>query len=102
MRIDWAEPALKDLEEIRNYISRDAEFYAIRFIERVIEAVESLEKFPERGRRVPEAADESIRELLFQNYRIIYRAETERVLILTVIHGGRDLSRVNSKKWNVD
>jgi len=56
------------------------------FIERIIEAVERLETFPEMGRRVPEAEEENIREIIFQNYRIIYRLETEQVLILTILH----------------
>jgi len=30
------------------------------------------------GRKVPEAEEENIRELLFYTYRIIYRVETER------------------------
>jgi toxin ParE1/3/4 len=83
------------------YIRKDSEYYANRFVERIIEAVESLEKFPEMGRRVPEAEEENIRELLFHNYRIIYRVETDGILILTVIHGARDLSRKRYKPWEV-
>ena len=44
---------------------------------------------------------ESIRELLFYNYRIMYRVETECILILTVIHGARDLSQGEPKPWDV-
>ena len=101
MKLEWTEPALSDLESIRDYIKKDSEYYANRFVERIIEAVESLEKFPEMGRRVPEAEEENIRELLFHNYRIIYRVETDSILILTVIHGARDLSRKRYKTWEV-
>lgn len=101
MKIEWTEPALLDLESIRDYIRRDSEYYATRFVERIIEAVENLEKFPEIGRNVPEAENENIREILFYNYRIMYRVETERILILTVIHGARDLSQKRHKPWNV-
>ena len=101
MKLEWTEPALSDLESIRDYIKKDSEYYANRFVERIIEAVESLEKFPEMGRRVPEAEEENIRELLFHNYRIIYRVETDSILILTVIHGARDLSRKRYKPWEV-
>ena len=101
MKLEWTEPALSDLESIRDYIMKDSEYYANRFVERIIEAVESLEKFPEMGRMVPEAEEENIRELLFQNYRIIYRVETDSILILTIIHGARDLSRKIYKPWDV-
>jgi len=101
VKIEWTEPALLDLESIRKYIRRDSEYYATRFIERVIEGVENLEKFPEMGRRVPEAEEENIREILFYNYRIMYRVETKRILILTVIHGSRDLSQKRPKPWEI-
>src|SRR5574341_1163956 len=99
MKIEWAKPALLDLESIRDYIRKDSEYYASRFVERIIEAVESLERFPEMGRNVPEAEESNIRELLFSNYRIMYRIEAERILILTVIHGSRNLSQKEHKQW---
>jgi addiction module RelE/StbE family toxin len=101
MKIEWTEPAVTDLETIRDYIKKDSNYYAIRFVERIIEAVESLERFPKKGRVVPEAEEENIREILFYSYRIIYRVETERILILAVIHGARDLSRKRPKPWDV-
>jgi len=101
MKIEWTEPAILDLDGIRNYIARDSEYYASRFVGKIVEAVEKLEEFPEIGRRVPEAEEENIRELLFRNYRIIYRVETERILILTVIHGSRDLSCKEPKPWDI-
>ena len=98
MKLEWTEPALSDLEGIRDYIKRDSEYYANRFVERIIETVEGLEQFPEMGRMVPEAEAENIRELLFHNYRIIYRLETDSILILTVIHSARDLARSSMSK----
>ena len=101
MKIEWTEPALLDLESIRDYIRKDSQYYAARFVEKIIEAVESLEKFPGMGRTVPEAEEENIRELLLHNYRIIYRIEVERILVLTVIHGARDLSKKKAKPWDI-
>ena len=101
MKIEWTEPAISDLDGIRNYIGRDSEYYAARFIGRIIEAVERLEYFPEMGRRVPEAEEENVRELLFQNYRIMYRVEPQRILVLTFIHAARDVSQKEPKPWDV-
>jgi hypothetical protein len=36
MKIEWTEPAISDLESIRDYIGRDSEYYASRFIGRII------------------------------------------------------------------
>lgn len=101
MKIEWAEPALSDMESIREYIGKDSEYYASRFLGRIIEAVEGLVLFPGMGRNVQEAAEENIRELLFQNYRIMYRAESHRILILAVIHAARDLSLKEPKPWEL-
>ncbi|MEK7242318.1 MAG: type II toxin-antitoxin system RelE/ParE family toxin [Planctomycetota bacterium] len=101
MKIEWTEPALSDLEGIRDYIKKDSEYYATRFVERIIKAVETLEKFPKMGRNVPEAEEENIRELLFYNYRVMYRVETKRILILAIVHGARNLSQKKPKPWDV-
>ena len=102
MKIEWTQPALLDIESIRDYIGRDSEYYAARFIEKIIEAVEGLENFPKMGRPVPEADNENIRELLLYNYRIIYRFDSGRILVLTIIHGARDLNRKKTKPWDID
>ncbi|MEM8993319.1 MAG: type II toxin-antitoxin system RelE/ParE family toxin [Acidobacteriota bacterium] len=100
MRIDWSDPAVEDLAAIHAYISRDSETYARHFVARLLELVEGLEAFPRRGRRLPEASDYSdVRELVFQGYRIVYRSEDERILILAVIHGSRDINRL--EPWRV-
>ncbi len=101
MNIEWTEPALLDLESIREYIKRDSEYYATRFIGRIVHVVENLKASPEMGRSVPEAEEGNIRELLFSNYRIIYRVEIKSILILTIIHGARDLSIREHKPWEV-
>lgn len=73
MKIEWAEPALIDLESIRDYIRKGSGYYAARFVERVIEAVESLERLPEKGRRVPES-----KEKIFGN---LYSITTELFIV---------------------
>ncbi len=41
------------------------------------------------GRKVPESDDPNDRELIFQNYRIIYIFSNEKVMIEMIIHGSR-------------
>jgi toxin ParE1/3/4 len=101
MKLEWTEPALSDLQSIREYLGKDSEYYAALFVERIIEAVEDLPRFPLMGRVVPEARMENVRELLFSNYRIMYRLEVERIVILTVIHAARDVGRKKPKPWDV-
>lgn len=101
MKIQWTDPASDDVVAIRDYISRDSDHYAQQFASRIIEIVDELADFPRRGRHVPESDDPDVRELLFQNYRIMYRVEPERVLVLAVVHGARDLSRMTPRPWEI-
>jgi len=92
-KVEWTEPALLDLEGIRDYISKDSPFYATRFIERIFDHVEKLIDFKDMGRHVPEASDRTdIRELIFQGYRIIYLVGSSDVKVISVIHGSKNLS----------
>jgi len=101
MKIEWTEPAISDLQHIRGYIAKDSEYFSARFIEKVINRIDVLPDFPEMGRVVSEADDKSIRELIYQKYRIMYRIEKERILILAIIHGGRDLNILETKPWEI-
>jgi toxin ParE1/3/4 len=102
MRLDWSEPAVRDLQDIHDYISRDSEYYASRFVERLLDAAEQLTAFPRLGRIVPEVRSPDTRELLFSSYRIVYRLERGRVLMVVGVHGARDWSQKEQKPWDVE
>jgi toxin ParE1/3/4 len=61
--------------------------------ERVVSAVDQLRRHPRMGRVVPEYEDATIRELIVGNYRIVYRVRRQRVGIVAIVHGSRDLLR---------
>ena len=92
MKLIWTDPSIEDLRAVRDYIGRDSDYYAADLVEQVVLSAERLLRFPKLGRVVPEAQDENIRELVHQNYRIIYRIAGERIEILTIVHGSRDLT----------
>jgi len=60
MEIEWTDPALDDLEDLRDHIGKDSPRYARRFLERVFEAVEHLQNHPRMGRFVPEADTDEV------------------------------------------
>ncbi len=101
MKIIWTEPAVDDLEAIHNYIEKDSEIYAISFIEKIFDAIDKLADFPKIGRKVPEANNPDVREILFQNYRIIYRIHHDSIQIIAVIHGSRDINKWRQKPWEI-
>jgi len=84
MRIIWSQLAVERIEEISDYIALDNTDAAITWVEDVFKLVENLTDYPDKGRVVPEIDTESIRELIFGNYRIVYKVEIEIISILTV------------------
>ena len=76
-KIIWSELALDDLKNIYDYISKDSIIYANRVIEKIILRIDQLENFPKSGRVVPELNNNSIRELIQNNYRIIYKVTAQ-------------------------
>jgi len=89
VQIEWTERALEDLKEIYDYIARDSFNYANLFVKRVYETIQKLKIFSNIGRIVPELNNLSVREIIYQNYRIVYRIKNDYVEIITVIHGSR-------------
>jgi len=88
-RVIWAPQAIQDVEAIRSYMARDSARYADLVVERLVAAVGRLENNPRSGRIVPEVGDESVREVIHGNYRIVYRLRHDVVEIATVFHGAR-------------
>jgi plasmid stabilization system protein ParE len=99
--IAWSEPALNDVKALRGWIGRDSEALSNQVVERIFDAVEQAIPFPRIGRVVSEVGDESVRELLFRTFRIVYKAEAERIVVLSVLHGGRPTDRREPRRWEI-
>ena len=90
-QIIWTDAALDDIDHIATYIAFDSSHYAASFVKRIQKAAYSLDEFAERGRKVPEFDDSSIRELRISSYRLIYLLQANTATILTIVHTSRDL-----------
>lgn len=89
--IVWSLAATTDLESIVEHIARDSDFYAATVARELVAAGRSLRAFAERGRTVPEYEDPTVRELIVRKYRLVYKLATQRVEILRIIHGAREM-----------
>jgi plasmid stabilization system protein ParE len=87
MKIVWSPLAIDRATEISEYIARDNPLAAIKWVETMFEKVQLLRSSPKSCRIVPEIQREDIRELIYGNYRIIYRVEKDKISMLTVRHG---------------
>ncbi|MFQ5799451.1 MAG: type II toxin-antitoxin system RelE/ParE family toxin [Candidatus Binatia bacterium] len=87
----WSFSATADLESIVEHIFRDSEFYAATVARELVAVARSLATFSERGRMVPEYKDPTVREIIVRRYRLIYRARSDRVEVLRIIHGAQQM-----------
>ena len=88
-RLARSPEAIEDIEAIASYIERDSPWYARAVVSNIVETSEAIPEHPELGRIVPEIGDKLIRERFVYSYWIIYRIESERILVATVLHGSR-------------
>jgi toxin ParE1/3/4 len=94
--------AEQDLESIHDYISEfDSTANANRVLDGLIDAVESLAEFPERGSFPKELFTLGIqeyRQTFFKPYRLIYRVTGNQVLIYLIADGQRDMASLLARR----
>jgi addiction module RelE/StbE family toxin len=84
--VTWSSEAISDLDLITAYIAHFDHDAAERVAQRLVDAGESLNMFPSRGR----PHDGDIRALpIVPPYLILYRVMDDEVLILAIRHSRR-------------
>lgn len=90
----WTNTAHADIENIVTHVAVDSMDNALNILDKLQKKAESLNKQSERGRVVPELQSVGIthyRELIVKPWRIIYRTESNKILIMAVLDSRRDL-----------
>lgn len=83
--VEFAESALVDLEDIRDwYAEQGVSEVGARFVREIVDQVEKLTAFPERGRIVPEFGLTGVRELLHPPFRVVYRVGSNKIWVVRV------------------
>jgi toxin ParE1/3/4 len=98
LKVLWTENAIQDLLGIKAFIAQDSIDRAEEWIPGLYAAGENLSRLSSRGRIVPELSQEKLRELLIENYRLVYRVRSTSVEIITVFEGHRQLKAKDLKK----
>ena len=96
------EGAEQDLEAIHDYISEfDCIANANDVLDAVMDVVESLSTFPERGSYPKELVGLGIKEYrqaFFKPYRVIYRVTGSQVIVYLIADGRRDMQTVLARR----
>ena len=90
-RVDITAAAQRDVTQVRDRIALDRPRAAAKWAREFARHARSLKSQPLRYEVIPEADDlgVAVHHVIFGNYRLLYRVEEERVLILRVIHAAR-------------
>lgn len=92
----------QDLESIYDYIAEfDCKAHADHVLDRLLQVVESLASFPERGAYPRELAALGIRDFRqtsFKPYRVIYRVIGQQVYIYVIADSRRDMQSLLARR----
>src|SRR5665647_1681261 len=92
-----AETAQQDLKNIIAYIATDSETQARRVYLAIKQKADTLRQMPLQGRIVPELRYYGVltyRELISLPWRIIYKTDENKVWVLAVIDGRRNVEDI--------
>jgi toxin ParE1/3/4 len=91
MKIYFTSGSKSDIAEIVETISHDNPQAANEWVNSIFNSVKKLIDFPEMGRIVPEYSEDTIREIIKGQYRIVYKINRpgKEIVIITVHHSRR-------------
>ncbi|MFN3715055.1 MAG: type II toxin-antitoxin system RelE/ParE family toxin [Alcanivoracaceae bacterium] len=96
------EGAEQDLEAIHDYISEFDSVAAANYVlDELLNVVEKLSRFPQRGSYPKELASLGIKEYrqaFFKPYRVIYRVSGSQVIVYLIADGHRDMQSVLARR----
>jgi plasmid stabilization system protein ParE len=76
--------------------------YAAALIASISSSMDPITDFPMSGRVVPEFARSELREVISENYRIVYSVLAGDVFVLGVFHGARDVAALLREMGEAD
>lgn len=89
--IEIKESARINLKEIYEYIRKDSEYYASKTIIEIKKHIYNLRFFPYSGRKIPEINQQNFLEIIYKNFRIMYKVESKhKISILRIYHSSRN------------
>ena len=94
--------AEQDIESIHDYVAEfDCVGNANHVLDQLMQVVEGLSRFPERGSYPKELVALGIKEFrqtAFKPYRVIYRVADSQILIYLIVDGRRDMQSVLARR----
>jgi len=95
LKIEWSAIAANDLIGIADYlIAAESVEISNLVCQRILDRIDTLASLPWRGRTIPEVRELSMkefREIIVPPYRILYKIQKNKVSVIGVMDGRRNL-----------
>jgi len=95
MNIEWRDKAVEELQSIYDYIYSKSPQNAENVINTLLELGNSLGEFPHKFSIEPFLNQENTRFAVQWSYKIIYRIENDRIIILRVFDGRQNPQKLS-------
>ena len=90
-RLEFAELAEDDINEILNFIAQDKPIAGIQLVERIREKCRLLADHPGMGVPRPRFGHVTMRSFAVDPYIIFYMTKDDGIIVSRVLHGARNL-----------
>ena len=93
----WTSAANRDLVEISEYLAKESIDSAEAFVNSIDERLTNLSEFPQLGGVIPELERHNVtrfRELVLAPWRIVYKEQQEKIFIVAVFDGRRNIEDI--------
>jgi plasmid stabilization system protein ParE len=91
MKVVFTDEALRDLDEILDFIATHYPTIALSFQQRLQTVLQRIGRWPKSAPEVEQRPDVRVAPLIRYPYKIFYQATTDAVEILHVHHAARQL-----------
>ena len=99
--VTWASVAENDLARIIEYLANDSPANALKVLNKLKEKATNLHHSPKRGRIIPELQEYGIyqyRELIVAPWRLMYRAQEDKIYVLAVLDSRQNIEDILLKR----
>tara|TARA_R110002124_G_scaffold49060_14_gene144327 strand:+ start:1902 stop:2195 length:294 start_codon:yes stop_codon:yes gene_type:complete len=91
MQVEISQPAEHDIAQIGFFIATDDKQRGISFMKELRQACLQLAEHPLRAPVLLTRNNVEIRKLIVGNYLVLYQIRQNRIAVLRILHGARDI-----------
>jgi|HubBroStandDraft_4_1064222.scaffolds.fasta_scaffold123925_2 toxin ParE1/3/4 len=84
MTLRWTSTGLRDLESLQAYLAHDSDEAAANTVERILAAIDAIERFPGMGRK---GRVTGTREFVVSPFIVAYMVKKDAIEVVAIMHG---------------